>query len=348
MSLIESIKANQVTQDIRYKLFRTYLLISALLSIIIGFVHIINQRPIINVIFAFSGAIIVLVSYLYAKNPNRYLFSRLIFYIFFCYIITPIGYLTSPGSYSAMIYMIVLITFMTSVISVNKWEFIFPVSVILQVPILLRTEIWFPDLYYQYTDEVYRINDLTLNIIITLIAIASTVYYMIYNYKSHNDILYKISVTDSLTGLYNRHYFFDFAEMEYNRALRNNEEFSIIFVDLNNFKRINDSLGHQVGDQVLMEVASLIESDIRSYDIAARYGGDEFIIILPNTKSEDAKIMLERLKSSIFKYAEKYEKYHFSAGFGLATNENKTLDEIVTMADQRMYKDKLEQKKEHL
>lgn len=102
--------------------------------------------------------------------------------------------------------------------------------------------------------------------------------------------------TDELTGLYNRRYFFDNAKREFNRALRHQQALAVISIDVDHFKAINDQYGHPIGDQVLVKMAQLITPTIRSEDIFARIGGEEFSILLPDTSKTKCLKAAERLR----------------------------------------------------
>lgn len=101
---------------------------------------------------------------------------------------------------------------------------------------------------------------------------------------------------DELTGLYNRRYFFDNANREFNRAERHQQALAVISIDVDRFKTINDKYGHPVGDQVLVKIAQLITPTVRSEDIFARIGGEEFSILLPNTSRHESQQTAERLR----------------------------------------------------
>lgn len=108
-----------------------------------------------------------------------------------------------------------------------------------------------------------------------------------------------ISIKDSLTGIYNRRYFDEILQHEYLRAKRYSLPLSLIMIDIDFFKSINDTFGHLVGDHVLKELAKIIKNSIRQVDIVARFGGEEFAVILPNTRLEEAANIAERLRSII-------------------------------------------------
>ena len=113
--------------------------------------------------------------------------------------------------------------------------------------------------------------------------------------ESPNDMAFK----DGLTNLYNHRYFQDLMDRELNRAIRYKRPISLIMLDLDHFKKINDKYGHPVGDLVLKEVSKTIKITVRDSDIAARYGGEEFAIVLPETELKGAAMAAERLRKAV-------------------------------------------------
>ncbi|MBU4277284.1 MAG: GGDEF domain-containing protein [Proteobacteria bacterium] len=109
----------------------------------------------------------------------------------------------------------------------------------------------------------------------------------------------EMAIMDHLTGLYNRRHFYVLAENELKRTLRRGHSLALIMLDLDHFKKINDNYGHDVGDKVLMEVGRVLTSQVRSMDICARLGGEEFVLLLPETQDPQALNVAERLRESI-------------------------------------------------
>lgn len=152
------------------------------------------------------------------------------------------------------------------------------------------------------------------------------------------------AIVDSLTGINNRRNLLSIAEKEFERSRRYNTPISIIMLDLDNFKLINDTRGHQAGDMVLADVGKTLSTFIRKIDTAGRYGGDEFCIILPGTGLDDARAAAIRLLDEFHRVkAPKVNKIdHLQASMGVACkNENtETLEELLAKADQALYKAK--------
>ena len=109
----------------------------------------------------------------------------------------------------------------------------------------------------------------------------------------------RLAIVDELTGLYNRRFFFPETQAALARALRHTQPFSLLMIDLDHFKRINDDLGHAAGDEVLRQFAGLLQGLTREGDILARFGGEEFIMALPNIPVESAMVLAERLRNSL-------------------------------------------------
>ncbi len=152
----------------------------------------------------------------------------------------------------------------------------------------------------------------------------------------------KQAVTDPLTGLYNRRFFEDNIVKEAERSLRLKQPFSLISLDLDYLKKINDTYGHQYGDIAIKTIAEVIKKKARSIDIPARIGGEEFNVLLPGIDSYGALIAAERVRAAI--EAENVEKVgHITASIGVATflEHSDRIDELVELADQAMYKAKV-------
>ena len=153
-----------------------------------------------------------------------------------------------------------------------------------------------------------------------------------------------MSVLDGLTGLYNRRQFEIGLEQEYNRTKRHPSDFSLAILDIDFFKKVNDTYGHQYGDYVLKTVASLMKQAFRKTDLLYRYGGEELIIIMPETNIEGAIIPVQRLRRMIEEYDFDYNgvKAKVTASIGLTMNyqEFNSPADILKSADEALYKAK--------
>jgi len=145
------------------------------------------------------------------------------------------------------------------------------------------------------------------------------------NYKSTHDLL---------TTLFNREYFIK----QVNKFFEKNKKFTMAFIDLDNFKHVNDSFGHEKGDKILIKTAEIIKKNIKGKDIAARFGGDEFVIALLDCDIECGKKLLSKIKDEI---NQTFEKYNVTASIGIASSEEvNNYEELLKLSDTRMYKSK--------
>jgi diguanylate cyclase (GGDEF)-like protein len=117
--------------------------------------------------------------------------------------------------------------------------------------------------------------------------------------EASNEGLLRFVFTDYLTGLKTRGYFEQQLDLEFKRAERRKQKFALLMIDIDNFKQLNDTFGHHVGDQVLRDVTSILMKDMREVDTVARYGGEEFVIILPETTETGAMYVAQRLRRAV-------------------------------------------------
>ena len=146
------------------------------------------------------------------------------------------------------------------------------------------------------------------------------------------------AMTDALTGLYNRGYFQNRLERELKLADRNSDKVSLILLDLDHLKRINDSFGHRAGDACLCHVANIMRASVREVDICARYGGEEFVVILPQCNREDVRKVAERLREAIAN-SPVQKVGQITASIGVATYPGGagSQEELIETADRAMY-----------
>lgn len=152
--------------------------------------------------------------------------------------------------------------------------------------------------------------------------------------------LYRLSFTDTLTGLYNRRFIQEMLLNAKNNFERYREDFSILIIDIDNFKSINDKYGHEMGDKVLIEIAEILNKSIRATDIASRWGGEEFLILLKNTNLDAAVLTGERIRSRV--ESTKFENLNrVTVSIGVAFyNSSEEIRTLISRADNAMYEAK--------
>ncbi len=162
--------------------------------------------------------------------------------------------------------------------------------------------------------------------------------------ESANTQLAQLSRTDRLTGLFNRGYWEERLQQEFARCRRGGQAGSLLMFDIDHFKKVNDTYGHQAGDEVIRTCARILLDSIRTTDIAGRYGGEEFGIILPDTSASDSRILAERLRTRIQQSAVEFEGHTipFTISLGLADFHADMPDhaEWISHSDRALYQAK--------
>jgi diguanylate cyclase (GGDEF)-like protein len=165
--------------------------------------------------------------------------------------------------------------------------------------------------------------------------------------KRSNEMLKELSNTDPLTQLFNRRYMMEVLDKEIQRTARKGSPISILLMDIDHFKKVNDTYGHQMGDVVLVNVANVIKSHLRTYDVAARYGGEEFVAILPEAHLNEAMMVAERIRLATqqFTFSNKLQNLKVTISAGVATFPMAGLDsvdDLIRIADEGLYRAKSE------
>lgn len=159
-----------------------------------------------------------------------------------------------------------------------------------------------------------------------------------------NKQLLELTIRDHLTGLFNHRHLIEYGESRVSEANRNGTILGILMIDIDHFKRINDTYGHPCGDYVITEVASLLKNNLRVIDILARYGGEEFAIIMPNTTQVKAKIVADKLckkvQDHLFFYGQKQFQVTISIGIAVKQKSENKIMEIIKRADHALYQSK--------
>lgn len=167
----------------------------------------------------------------------------------------------------------------------------------------------------------------------------------------HNACLFaqtqETAFTDPLTGLRNARYLRQFLEQEINRARKNNHKLAVLGLDLDQFKPVNDTYGHERGDRVLCEIGQVLQAQVRNYDLVARSAGDEFVVALPETGREEAEVVAAKIKRAVDRYAEslvladpRFPRIGVSVGIAIFPDDAGDLRGLLACADRGMYEDK--------
>ncbi|MEJ2153813.1 MAG: diguanylate cyclase [Desulfobacteraceae bacterium] len=162
--------------------------------------------------------------------------------------------------------------------------------------------------------------------------------------RETNEELHQISITDSLTGLYNRKHIMEIIGQEKSRAQRNHNGLSVLMLDIDYFKKINDTYGHQVGDTVMARLAETLTASVRECDHVGRYGGEEFLVILPDSTVENAIFTAERIRANVgnLQFIEDHENFSVTVSIGVAgfPDHGENTHSILGCADSALYQAK--------
>lgn len=190
---------------------------------------------------------------------------------------------------------------------------------------------------YTESDKIFKIlNSFNMSIVI-LIVILFLIYFIMYRFMREKEELETELQYDGLTNVYNRKYFRYSTEKTFDSLDVKNDNFTIVMIDIDYFKSVNDNYGHQCGDTVLIELAKILKSSIRSVDKVARYGGEEFIMCL-NTNEDFAFKIVENMRKEIESLEFGEEKLKITASFGIAQYKNDiSIDDIISRADEALY-----------
>jgi diguanylate cyclase (GGDEF)-like protein len=160
--------------------------------------------------------------------------------------------------------------------------------------------------------------------------------------QQKNEELERLSITDQLTGLYNRRRMLEVLENEVHRSKRLEHKFSVLMMDVDHFKKFNDSFGHQAGDRVLAGVADVLRETTREIDTPARYGGEEFLVVLPEAGLDAAVEVAERIRATLASRIFEGRRVTLSAGVAEYPTHGEGHERVVAAADDALYRAKEE------
>jgi len=301
-------------------------LLSIVGNLIFGFPFHVNIKWMLLIVFA-GWAL------LHSKNDRHIYFWKVLFFVVITYIVIPLGWFDSGGSENLSLAYIFLLLICTTFFFWGKTRLVLIISQIGIIITLLIVEHLYPELVSHY-DSMSQFYDHLFQIPLTLLAGFLFLRIFANAYNAERVRLNHLVQFDSLTNLYNRRFFDIALKKTLEMVDQANQNAYLLFVDVDDFKQINDEKGHSFGDQVLMELADYTKSLLSNDTIVARWGGDEFTVIFKGNEKE------------LFKLLEKLHLFKFSLSTGVVkmTIKDRSIDELFKRADRALYQAKKEGK----
>ena len=269
----------------------------------------------------------------------------------------PLFWIQHNGSRGPALLILTVMLIITSMIWKKKHAYLYSFLQISEAIGLFFIEQFFSEKIPFFSGNTYSSNDAFIEKIIITTAISYVMIQLLHDYNRDKELLFlktreleklnkhlmHISTVDALTGLANRRLFEEYFIDELCRAKRNNTTVSMLMMDVDNFKKFNDTYGHIEGDRILTAVGDMLGSTVkRSADLAARYGGEEFAIIMPATSIDHAVQLAKKIMATRDNTAELNSPVRVTFSIGIAENPpgNCNVEKIVELADQALYKAK--------
>jgi len=296
----------------------------------------------------FAYMAILLIAYYFSRFKHAFQLSRVISIIALIFGYLPVLWIFNGGTQSSIPYFIPMFASFLTISTINRNasplnKFSIGAVIFLLcgvVSILIVFEHAHPDWIYQYTDHTIQNIDIIVGMTFSVISNFLMIMAFEQMYFRQLDRTEVLAITDSMTGLYNHFFIVSRLEEEIIRSERYHTPVSVIILDVDHFKKINDTYGHLMGDAVLKQVSQVIKLQCRTVDKIGRYGGDEFLIILPETNLENTSKLANRLLDSI-------QKLKFDQPVGVTISQGiaqfepgETSNALIGRADGNLYKAK--------
>lgn len=315
------------------KNIKSFLLISTIVILIYTLLHYIYEDLNFYIPIFILSLIGIIGGYIYYKNTKNYIKTMIIFFIsisVLTYLVFLIGGLGNLG-FIWSIFLIEIAYFLLPIKYANRFVFFYTTLIVFSILLYLKGIINLPY-------EKSSLFTIVISIMITAYVANTIIKEILENLQN----LAKLANFDTLTSVYNRRKIFQTLNDELYRAKRYKRPLSILMIDIDNFKKLNDNLGHQFGDKVLQDFAILLKNIVRKTDVIGRIGGEEFLVILPETTLEGAKNVAEKIRKSVEDYFKGYCTINITVSIGIAQVREPiySIDSILYEADVAMYKAK--------
>jgi diguanylate cyclase (GGDEF)-like protein len=347
---------------LEYRIMLISIILGAVLCFIAGFINYLLGLGITSVMLLLLTGIMLLSCGYMSILRQKYSKHIHIVAIVFIFICLPIMYFLNGGVLGSVPYYMVLLAGITSIMFKHKEKYIIVIMYLLMFALLIIIEFNYPSLVIRYNSDYERIIDITSSIAITLLYNAILFNAVVKNFELehercqrlnmelHEEIILRkkaeekirhIAYHDTLTDLPNKRYLSIEMERAIELAKRSGKILGVLFIDFDDLKTINDSMGHFAGDHMLIDVSKRIVQILRKSDFVARIGGDEFIVMVEGMESIDG---VKKVASKVLKTFEQpisinHQKWYVSASIGISTFplDGNDLEQLIKNADDAMY-----------
>lgn len=348
LTLHQKFKDKYSILPIQNKIYVILSLLSVFFAIFSTFANIVVNAGLLQIIMSnimtATAVYFLYISLTIIKINRKRFFSIIIMIV----IIFPFFWIIGAGSYGYVPYLYLISSLLIALLLNIRESIIAFIIQFITVLVLIIVEYNYPSIIIPYTSELLRTIDVAISffIITSLIFISLSIIIREYNETIKELTLAKkqletISNMDALSGIYNRRFLMKKLE----RCVLNNDNISTIMFDIDNFKMINDTYGHAIGDTVIKEVSSVLAANIRSEDIVGRIGGEEFLVILNNSNYTLAKSKAENLRKLIANHTWMFKDLNVTISGGVySKKDTDDIEKILTEVDMFLYKSKNEGK----
>ena len=341
------IEPKHISYKNRHKFLNLILVVSIILFLTLTAEDLIFKRFGIIIFESFSGLVFTSTLYYFSRFRKVFIPTAVVFFAFMLLVFLSLS-LGKDGESNILSFFFILYVVAVVFIFEGKWRLFF-----LVLAFGLAAVLSVQGIFYSARSSYTNVSVINQNLAFLFVAFILVLFisFALNRYRIEKQIVEDLSKIDYLTGLFNRREGMERFNYLVNYLKREEKRLSLIMMDIDDFKKVNDRYGHICGDMVLKKVASIIRSNIRQTDIAIRWGGEEFLIILPNAGKREAFSIAERIRKEIEKEEFKCDGnlFHVTITGGIASyNFGKSIKKNIASADEALYEGKREGKNRNI
>lgn len=328
--------------SIEHRLFNAFSLIIFFSSILLAIINLIIKLPVISVLALLAWGLLMAFCFYMSRKKKAFQMPVLTSAAAMLFI-APVLWIYNGGSTGGSQYFLIFIGILAAIVNNSRLRYYLLLIFILLLSGLISIEYLYPESISYFTSPGQRFISVLLGFnlsaltIVLLFAVFADGYRLEQQrVKQYAQNMEEIAITDGLTGLYNHRFVRQRLEEEISKARRYKRKLSVIMLDIDHFKKLNDTQGHQYGDYVLKRIAEILQQSVRNTDTIGRYGGEEFIIICSETGLAEAYRLANRLRAEIERSQFKRQVQVTISG-GVAELHEEDIQQLVEKADRCLY-----------